>query len=195
MSRSRTSSEKAGGRGRIVVLSGPSGVGKTTVSSALLEDPRMKRVITATTRCPRPGEVDGIDYLFMTRPDFARHRENGDFLEWAEVHGEFYATPSAPVEALVSAGKDALLVIDVQGAAQVKSSGVNALFLFLLPPTLDILRERLTGRGTERKDQVDRRLETAARETAEAAWFDHQVVNDSLESTVAELREILAYPE
>jgi len=175
----------------VVVLTGPSGVGKTTVSQRLLTDPRLLRVITATTRPPRPGEVDGCDYLFLSRTAFVQRRERGEFLEWAVVYDEFYGTPLAQVEAVVASGKDALLVIDVQGAGQVKQARPEALFLFLLPPDLETLEKRLAGRGTERDAQVEGRLDQAAREMAEADWFDHCVVNDEVEKAVEALRAIL----
>lgn len=190
MNRSRTSND-APPRGRVVVLTGPSGVGKTTVSQRLLTDPRLLRVITATTRPPRPGEVDGCDYLFLSRTAFVQRRERGEFLEWAVVYDEFYGTPLAQVEAVVASGKDALLVIDVQGAGQVKQARPEALFLFLLPPDLETLEKRLAGRGTERDAQVEGRLDQAAREMAEADWFDHCVVNDEVEKAVEALRAIL----
>lgn len=174
-----------------MVLTGPSGVGKTTVSHHLLMDPRLERVITATTRTPRPGEVDGRDYLFLSRDVFVQRRERGEFLEWAVVYGEFYGTPLAHVEAVVASGKDALLVIDVQGAGQVKRTRLKALFLFLLPPDLETLEKRLTGRGTERDAQVEGRLERAAREMDEAGWFDHRIVNDDVDMAVEALRALL----
>ena len=190
MSRSRTSSEDRTG-GRIVVLSGPSGVGKTTVAGRLLEDPVFERVVTATTRAPRPGEEDGRDYHFLDPAEFERRRAAGAFVEWAEVYGHRYATPRAEIESIRARCKTPLLVVDIQGAEQIRDSGLPAVFVFLLPPDAETLQDRLAGRGTEREGQRDRRLEKAAAEIARAGWFDHRIENRHLEETMRRVRAAL----
>lgn len=187
MSKSRTSSD----RGRVVVVTGPSGVGKTTVCERVLRRDDVDRVITATTRGPRPGEVDGRDYHFMTREAFIDARDRGAFLEWAEVYDRFYGTPKAGVESIVERGHDAMLIIDVQGAAQVKASGIDALFIFLDPPDLDTLRERLRRRATESDDQLATRLAKAEAEIAEATWFDHRVVNRNVDAAAEDVERLI----
>ena len=137
-------------RGRLLVLSGPSGVGKTVVGERILKDPRFGRAITATTRAPREGERDGVDYHFLTVEEFRRRLAAGWFLEHAEVYGRLYGTPVASVEDLRAAGLHCLLVIDVQGAATLRRQGVDALFVFLDPPSLDELARRLAGRDGAR---------------------------------------------
>lgn len=175
-------------RGRLVVLSGPSGVGKTTVGRALLKAlPGLAPSVSATTRKPRPGEQDGRDYCFVDEAAF----QAGDFLEQAQVHGNRYGTPRAPVEALRKEGKDVLLVIDVQGARQVRAKIPEAILIFLEPPGWEELARRLKGRGTESPEALERRLEDARTELAEAGRYDHRVVNDRLEEAVGRIRKIL----
>ena len=173
---------------RLVVLCGPSGVGKTTVASKLLTDPRVDRVITVTTREPRAQEKDGVDYWFMDRAEFATRRSQGAFLEWAEVYGHWYATPRSGVESILDADRIALLVVDIQGAEQIHTVMPEALFVFLLPPDRDTLRQRLTGRDTEDAATRERRLEEAEQEIARASWFDHCIPNDNLDTTVQHIR-------
>ena len=176
--------------GRLIVLSGPSGVGKTTVGRSLLKSRRrLIRSISATTRPRRKGEREGRDYRFLTPQAFAALLARNGFLEHADVYGRFYGTPKAPVLKALKSGRDVLLVIDVQGAAQVKRSFPEAVLVFLSPPSWKELVRRLKGRGTEDATALKRRLATARREMAQARRYDAVVVNDRVPSAV---RRILA---
>jgi guanylate kinase len=159
----------------LVVVSGPSGVGKTTVCDHLLARPEFERLITATTRAPRGTEVDGIDYHFLDAETFDKWVADDRFLEWAEVYGNRYGSPRSGAEAIVAAGRFPLLNIDVQGAASLRATGLSCKRVFLLPPSLDELERRLRGRRTG--DDVERRLEIARDEIARQDEFDLCVVN------------------
>ncbi|MTV25581.1 guanylate kinase [Nitriliruptoraceae bacterium ZYF776] len=175
-------------RGLLVVVAGPSGVGKGTVHAALQRAlPDAVRSVSATTRAPRPGERDGIDYRFVDRGGFRSLIDQGDLLEWAEYAGNLYGTPRGPVAAAVATGQVVLLDIEVQGALQVKAVDPDALLVFLLPPSFEELERRLLGRGTEDAATVAKRLDVARGEIARADDFDVQVVNDDLERCVAEV--------
>jgi guanylate kinase len=183
--------EPAVKRPRLIVVSGPSGVGKTTLCEALLRDPRLTASVSCTTRAPRAGETDGRDYVFLSRPEFERRIAAGAFLEHAEVHGQRYGTPREPVEAALRAGMCPLLDIDVQGADQVRAKGLPSAFLFIAPRDLEVLRERLKRRRTESEAEMTRRLETAARELEAAPRYDRVFVNDDLDATVRAMRAYL----
>ncbi len=170
-------------RGRLLVLSGPSGVGKTVVAERLLRDPRFGRAVTATTRPPRAGERDGVDYHFLSTEEFRRRLAAGWFLEHAEVYGRLYGTPVASVEDLRGAGRHCLLVIDVQGAATLRKRGVDAIFVFLDPPSMDELARRLAGRDGADSPAFFKRMAAAATELAQAPTFDCRVVNLEVEDT------------
>jgi guanylate kinase len=172
---------------RLVVVSGPSGVGKTTVCRRLLARPAFERVITATTRAPRPGERDGIDYLFISDAEFAAWADADRFLEWAHVHGRRYGSPRAQAREILDRGHHALLNIDVQGAASIRAGELPCLLVFLLPPSMDELERRLRGRRTDGEDEIARRLETAREEMARQDEFDLKVVNDDAERAAAEI--------
>ncbi len=165
----------------LVVVSGPSGVGKDTIIDALRArsaEPAYHYVVTCTTRSPRPGEVDGASYHFLGSDRFAALRAAGAFLEWAEVHGNWYATPRAEVRRALASGHDVILKIDVQGAAAVKSLVPDALLVFVVPPSLEALFRRLRARATETAEQLELRQRNAAIELARAGDYDHVVVNE-----------------
>jgi guanylate kinase len=178
--------------GLVVVVSGPSGVGKTTILAKLLEDPGYARSITATTRAPREGERDGIDYLFLPRARFEEDIARGRFLEHATVHGNLYGTPRDGVEAVLARGKSCLLNIDVQGAESLRRSGLPVVTVFLLPPSIEELESRLGRRGTEDPAEMRRRLEQARAEMAEADRFDRKIINHRLEDAVEQIRGFVA---
>jgi guanylate kinase len=179
-------------RGRLVVLSGPSGVGKDTVIQAVRRRlPDLQRPVAYTTRAPRPGEKDGREYSFVSPEDFARLRERGEFLETACVHGNLYGTSKRRVEELRQSGRDVLLKIDVQGAAQLYADQPDATFIFLAPPSREVLLARLRERATESPAELARRTEDADRELAQAGWYHHLVVNDEVEQAAEEVVRII----
>lgn len=172
-----------------IVLAGPTGVGKTTVARALAADShRFVFSVSATTRRPRPGERDGADYEFVSRQEFERMVDADEFAEWARVHDQLYGTPLRNLAG--GDGRRVLLDIDVQGAAQVRGNVPSAEFVFLLPPSLETLLARLSGRGTEPRDEIARRLGVARDELARVPEFDHVLVNDDLDATVAAVRAV-----
>ncbi|MFN8070917.1 MAG: guanylate kinase [Mycobacterium sp.] len=181
-------------RGRVLVLSGPSAVGKSTVVRRLREEvPDLYFSVSATTRAPRPGEVEGQDYHFVSPERFQQLIDNGELLEWAEIHGGLQrsGTLAAPVLDAAEAGKPVLIEVDLAGARAVKDAMPEALSVFLAPPSWDALRERLVGRGTETPEVMARRLATAEAELAAQGEFDAVVVNSQLESACAELISLL----
>ncbi|WP_409483168.1 guanylate kinase [Arsenicicoccus dermatophilus] len=187
------SGHPAGAAPRLVVLAGPTAVGKGTVAACVREHhPEVWLSVSATTRPPRPGETDGVHYHFTTREDFRRRREAGDFLEWATVHGTHdYGTPREPVEQVLASGRPALLEIDLQGARQVRRTMPEALFVFLAPPSWEELVRRLVGRGTEDKAERARRLTTARAELAAQEEFDVTIVNDDVRRAAEELVSLM----
>lgn len=178
-------------RGRMLVVSGPSGSGKSTICKRLLEDARVEFSISATTRAPRSGEVDGRDYHFVDKARFRAMIEHGEFIEWAEVHGNLYGTPRAPMERALAEGRLFLLEIDVQGGAQLKALGLPGVYVFIAPPDLDSLRARLVQRGTDTPEVIERRMAKAAEEMRAKERYDHVVVNRELETAVAEVRALV----
>jgi len=180
-------------RGRLIVLSGPSGVGKDTVLRTLFElDPHLRYSVSYTTRPPRPGEVDGVSYSFVDEPTFRDMIERGELLEWAQVHGNLMGTSRQRVHDSLGRGDDIVLKIDVQGAAQLRDQVPGAIFIFLLPPSLEELRERLRARGSESDESLATRDADAVRELAEAERYDHRVVNDQVERAAREILDIVA---
>jgi guanylate kinase len=184
------------GRSRLTVLAGPTAVGKGTVAAYVREHhPEVWLSVSATTRRPRPGEVEGVHYHFVDDEEFDRMAREGELLEWAVVHGRAkYGTPRAPVEQALAAGRPALLEIDLQGARQVRESMPDALFVFLAPPAWDELVRRLVGRGTEDAEERDARLATARVEMAAVSEFDVSVLNDDVRRAADELVSLMRNP-
>ena len=182
-----------GKRGVLFVFSGPSGVGKGTLKAKLFEEfaDQITYSVSATTRGPREGEVDGKDYFFISRQEFERRVKNNEFLEHAEFAGNCYGTPRAYVEKLLDSGMNVVLEIDVQGALQVMKSMPECVSVFILPPSFEELEHRLRGRGTETEEKVRERLETAKRELPYAPQYDYQIVNGGdIEAAYQSLREV-----
>lgn len=178
--------------GLLVVLSGPSGVGKGTVSRRLLQqDPRLRLSISWTTRAIRPGDVEGQTYFFHTDEEFLAMAGRGGFLEWAGVYGKRYGTPADFVRSVREGGQDCLLEIDPQGALQVMEKVPEAVSIYLLPPSMEELRRRLLGRATETPEQLGRRYEAAAKEMEFSHLYRYRVVNDDVESAVRQIQTIL----
>ena len=180
--------------GRLIVISGPSGAGKTTLLKELFERcPRLVTSISATTRPPRPGERDGVDYHFLTPDEFASRRARGEFLECCEVfgHGYWYGTLASEVTPSLEAGKWVVLEIDVQGAEAITKRFADAVTIFVRPSSTEELERRLRGRATETSEAIERRLEVARRELACAPRYQYQVINDDVERAVEEICKII----
>jgi guanylate kinase len=179
--------------GRLFVVSGPSGCGKSTLLRRALADPSVKArlSVSATSRPPRSGEEEGVHYLFVTRGQFEASRDRGEFLEWAEVHGNLYGTPIAPVIANLEAGSCVVLEIDVQGALQVTRAVPSAETVFITVPTLEVLEARLRGRGTEDEAVIRRRLDNARRELEAINLYTHIIINDDLDRAISEMVALL----
>ena len=190
---------KAAGQaaGRVVVLSGPSAVGKSTLVGCLRERiPELHFSVSATTRAPRPGEVDGVDYHFVTPARFQQLIDEGALLEWAEIHSGLHrsGTPARPIRDATAAGHPVLIEVDLAGARAIKQAMPEAISVFLAPPNWEALEARLVGRGTETAEVIARRLATARKELAAQDDFDEVVVNSQLESACAELVSLLVEP-
>lgn len=180
------------GAGRLFVVSGPSGAGKGTVVRGVLQErPDIFLSVSATTRPARAGEVDGSDYHFVSRDEFARMREQGEFLEWAQVYDNFYGTPRSAVDRALAGGRDVIAELDIQGALMVKRARPDAILIFIEPPSLEDLAPRLRGRGTEDPGALARRLQAAYDEVKKKEAYDHVVVNDDPDEAAAELLRIL----
>ena len=185
-------SDGAARRGLLIVISGPSGVGKDTIIQRLLElDPNLTYSVSYTTRAPRPGEVDGVSYAFVSREQFEELVRQGGFLEHAAYAGHLYGTPAAPVEAARYAGRDIVLKIEVQGAQQVRERAPDAIFIFVAPPSDAELVRRQELRGKETDQDMTERRKIAQKEMQYASHYDHVVVNDDLEHAVSEVLAII----
>jgi guanylate kinase len=178
--------------GLLFIVSAPSGTGKTTLVEKLIDEmPNLQISRSYTSRSARPGELDGVDYNFVTRQRFEAMAAAGDFLEWADVFGNLYGTSAVDTERLLEAGQDVVLVIDVQGARQVRARGVKAITIFVMPPSFEILEQRLRGRSKDSEASVQRRLQVARAEVAAFPEYDFIVINDEVDSAVGCLRAIV----
>ena len=180
-------------RGLLIVLSGPSGVGKGTVRAAIFSKGEQKFVysISATTRQPRTGETDGVDYFFKTREEFEQMIQNKQLLEYAEYVGNYYGTPLEYVENTLAQGKDVFLEIDVQGAIQVRELMPEGVFIFLTPPDLNELESRIVNRGTDSDEVIAKRMKTAREELELMKYYDYSVVNDTVNNAVQKIEAII----
>lgn len=179
-------------QGSLYCISGPSGAGKGTLVARVLETvPNSWVSISATTREPRKGEIDGVHYRFMTVEEFEQTIENGGFIEWANVHSNYYGTPLAPIEEHIRAGECVLLEIDVQGAFQVREKLPETKLVFIAPPSMEVLEERLRGRGTDSEEVIEKRMKNAIGEMEASGQYDCIIVNDDLEKATAELVSVL----
>ena len=179
-------------RGLLFIVSAASGTGKTTLVERLVQRvPNLCLSRSYTSRAARPGEQDGVDYNFISRPRFEEMARACEFLEWADVFGNYYGTSAADTERCLANGQDIVLVIDVQGAKQVRSSGVESVGIFVLPPSAEILEQRLRGRSKDAEVEIGKRLDAARREVGEFASYEYVVVNDELDGAVERLRAIV----
>ncbi|MZP29042.1 guanylate kinase [Heliobacterium undosum] len=180
------------GRGVLLVMSGPSGAGKGTLSRRLLNElPQLTLSISATTRKPREGEREGVHYYFLGKEDFERQIEENRFLEFAQVYDNYYGTPLGPVQASLASGKDVLLEIDIQGALQVKERYPEAALIFIAPPSLEELARRIYGRGTDSQEVIEKRLSLATQELEFINRYDYCVINDDVDRAITRLRAIV----
>jgi guanylate kinase len=179
-------------RGLLFIVSAPSGTGKTTIVERLVQVvPRLRLSRSYTSRRARAGEHDGVDYNFITREQFEAMIAQQAFLEWADVFGNYYGTSAADTEQCLAAGEDVVLVIDVQGARQVRGRGIETVGVFVLPPSAEVLESRLRGRSKDTEEQMRRRLEVARTEVGEFAQYEYVVVNDDLDGAVNRMRAIV----
>ncbi|MZL68713.1 MULTISPECIES: guanylate kinase [Eubacteriales] len=178
-------------RGILFVLSGPSGSGKGTAIKELMGRRPLKLSVSATTRAPRPGEVDGVQYYFLSKEEFERRIADGEMLEYVNYCGNYYGTPKAPVEESLATGQDVLLEIEVTGAKNIRTLAPEATLLFVIPPSMKELRRRLEGRGTEDAATIERRLSVAKEELRQYGLYDYVVLNDTVESCADQIETIM----
>jgi len=179
-------------KGLLVVLSAPSGTGKSTVSRLLVQrNDRLRLSVSATTRAPRKNEVEGKDYFYKTTDEFKNMIENDEFVEWVEYCGNYYGTPKKYIEDSVENGYDVLLEIEVEGAAKIKEKYPDCVLIFMLPPSFDELKKRIEGRGTEKPEVIENRLKQAKREIEYIDMYDYVVINDSLDNAINSVNIIL----
>ena len=179
-------------RGLLIVISGPSGAGKGTICKALLEkNDDLYISVSATTRNPREGEIDGINYYFINRSEFMQRIESDDFLEYAEVYGNYYGTPKSEVEAMLLSGKNVILEIDIQGALKVKENSKEGIFVFILPPSMEELKQRIIKRGSETTESLMTRFKSAYQEINYISKYNYAVVNDEVDEAVKKIEAIL----
>lgn len=180
-------------KGRLIVITGPSGVGKTTLLKRLLKGHKKEITfsVSYTSREPRINEIDGVDYFFITKEEFEKEIKENKFLEYALVHGNFYGTSREQVDKVIKGGKDCLLDIDVQGGLILMSKNTEAMYIFIAPPSLDTLKERLYHRSTDDVEVIERRLKNAEKELLEKDKYDFLVINDNLETAYKDLEKII----
>ena len=178
-------------QGRLFVISGPSGTGKGTICSKLMESGDFELSVSMTTRRPREGEVHGVSYYFVTHEEFQKTVDEGGLLEWARIYANSYGTPKAPVLKKLAEGKDVILEIEMQGAMQVKQNYPQAVLIFVLPPSLAELKKRLTSRGTETPEQIEMRTKATLSEIATIKDYDYFIINDRLDSAIGDVRAII----
>ena len=178
--------------GILFVISAPSGAGKTSLCKEIIDFfPELRQSVSFTTRSPRAGEQDGVDYFFVSPEEFRQMVAADEFVEWAEVHGNCYGTARKTLEGWRSQGLDVVLDIDCQGAAQLKQSCAGAVFIFILPPGVNELRRRLTGRNLDTPEVIERRIRNAEGEIREARWYDYLIINDCLEVATEQLKGVI----
>lgn len=179
-------------KGLLIVVSGPSGAGKGTICKALLEKHDDLFIsVSATTRQPRAGEVDGVNYHFITKEDFIKRVEQKGFLEYAEVYGNYYGTPKSRVEEMIDSGKNVILEIDIQGALKVKENFKEGVFIFILPPSMEELKQRIIKRGSETPESLMRRFKSAYQEINYISKYNYAVVNDVVDVAVSKIEGII----
>ncbi len=181
------------GRGLLIVISGPSGAGKGTICKRFMEKNKdVMLSVSATTRSPRAGEVEGINYFFMSKEQFVEKIESNDFLEYAEVYDNYYGTPKSNVEEMLQNGKDVILEIDIQGALKVKENTREGVFVFILPPSMEELKQRIINRGSETQESLMKRFKSAYKEINFISKYNYAVVNDKVEIAVEKLEAIIS---
>ena len=179
-------------KGLLLVVSGPSGAGKGTICKALLnKNDQIKLSVSATTRKPRTGEVDGINYFFIEKEKFTQMIEEGEFLEYAQIYDNFYGTPKAAIMECLEKGQDVILEIEMQGASQIKEVCPDGVFIFVLPPSLEELKNRIVGRGTETAEEIEKRFSCAFDEINKIVDYDYFIVNDDVEKSVKQVEGII----
>ena len=179
-------------KGLLLVVSGPSGAGKGTICKALLnKNDQIKLSVSATTRKPRNGEVHGVNYFFIEKEEFTKMIENGEFLEYAQIYDNFYGTPKAAIIECLEKGQDVILEIEMQGAKQIKEVYPEGVFIFVLPPSLEELKSRIVGRGTETQEEIEKRFSCAFEEINQIVNYDYFIVNEDIEKSVSDVEAII----
>lgn len=179
-------------KGILLVVSGPSGAGKGTICKALLnKNDQIKLSVSATTRKPRNGEVHGVNYFFIEKEEFTKMIENGEFLEYAQIYDNFYGTPKAAIIECLEKGQDVILEIEMQGARQIKEVYPEGVFIFVLPPSLEELKSRIVGRGTETQEEIEKRFSCAFEEINQIVNYDYFIVNEDIEKSVSDVEAII----